>query len=46
MSEEEKKGDDAAKGGEPEAKTPAKGSSAPKEVSSIKPGDYTVHLLL
>ena len=41
MSEEEKKGEPAASGDTSTA--PAK---APKEVSSIKPGDYTVHLLL
>ena len=41
MTEEEKKGDDAGAPGDQEA--PAKAS---KDVIQIKPGDYTVHLLL
>ena len=40
MSEEEKKGDEAA------ADTQAKPAKASKEVIAIKPGDYTVHLLI
>ena len=37
MTEEEKKGDEAG------AKAPAK---VGKEVGSMKPGDYTIHLLI
>ena len=41
MTEEENKGGDEAGAGA--AVAPAK---AGKEVSSIKPGDYTIHLLI
>ena len=38
MTEEENKGDAAKKSG--------KGKSGPKETAQMKPGDYTLHLLI